>query len=144
MEIKKLIQAEKADAMRLVWDVFLEFEAPEYLEEGINTFRDFINDENQINNLEMYGAYENGNLGGVIAIINEGSHIALFFVDKRYHRQGIGRKLFAAALRNSASEMITVHSSPYAREIYHKLGFTDTDVEQTKDGIRYIPMKYQK
>lgn len=48
MEIKKLIQAEKADAMHLVWDVFLEFEAPDYMEEGINTFLDFINDENQI------------------------------------------------------------------------------------------------
>lgn len=144
MEIKKLIQAEKADAMRLVWDVFLEFEAPEYMEEGINSFRDFINDENQINNLEMHGAYENGTLGGVIATISEGGHIALFFVDRKYHRQGIGRKLFEAVLRNSVSEIITVHSSPYARQIYHKLGFTDTDVEQIKDGIRYIPMKYQK
>jgi hypothetical protein len=49
MEIRKLIQLEKADAMRLVRDVFLEFEAPYYVEEGVNTFRDFINDENQIN-----------------------------------------------------------------------------------------------
>jgi len=144
MEIKKLTQAEKADAMRLVWDIFSEFEAPDYVEEGVNTFRDFINDENKINNLEMYGAYEKGNLVGVIATRNEGGHIALFFVDKRYQRQGIGRKLFEAILRNSDSEMVTVHSSPYAREIYHKLGFTDNDVEQTKDGIRYIPMEYQK
>ena len=36
-EIKKLIQAEKADAMYLVWEIFLEFEAPDYVEEGINT-----------------------------------------------------------------------------------------------------------
>jgi len=130
--------------MYLVWEIFLEFEALDYVEEGINTFRDFINDENQINNLEMYGAYEKRNLGGVIATRNEGSHIALFFVDRKYHRQGIGRKLFEAVLRNSASEMITIHSSPYAREIYPKLGFTDTDAERTKHGIRYIPIKYQK
>ncbi len=77
MEIKKLIESEKAEAMHLVWDVFLEFEAPDYMEEGINTFRDFINDENQINNLEMYGAYENGTLGGVIATINEGRYSLL-------------------------------------------------------------------
>jgi len=31
--------------MYLVWEIFLEFEAPDYVEEGIN-------------NLEMYGAYE--------------------------------------------------------------------------------------
>ena len=144
MEIRKLIQSEKADAMLLVWSVFLEFEAPYYVEEGVNTFRDFINDENQINNLEMYGAYEKGNLRGVIATRNEGGHIALFFVDKRFHRQGIGRKLSEVVLKNSASETITVHSSPYAGEIYHKLGFTDTDAEQTENGIRYIPMKYQQ
>jgi len=139
-----VIQSEKADAMHLVWNVFSEFEAPDYVEEGINTFKDFINNEDEINKLEIYGAYEKGNLVGVIATRNEGSHIALFFVDRKYHRQGIGRDLLETVLSNSTSEIITVHSSPYAREIYHKLGFTDSDNEQIENGIRYIPMKYKK
>ncbi|ENY8640112.1 TPA: GNAT family N-acetyltransferase [Clostridioides difficile] len=36
---------------------------------------------------------------------------------------------------------ITVNSSPYAVEVYHKLGFKDTAVEQIVDGIRFTPMK---
>ncbi|MGM0689635.1 MAG: GNAT family N-acetyltransferase [Bacillota bacterium] len=144
MEINKVTQAEKTNAMHLVWEVFLEFEAPEYTKEGVKTFRDFITDKNQTDSLEIYGAYETGELAGVIATRNEGSHIALFFVDKKYHRQGIGRKLWEAVLRNSPAETITVHSSPYAGEIYRKLGFTDTDGEQTEHGISYISMQYQR
>ncbi|WP_240613650.1 GNAT family N-acetyltransferase [Pueribacillus theae] len=130
--------------MKLVWSVFLEFEAPDYTAEGINTFRDFINNEDAIKGLEIYGAYEKGNLIGVIATRNEGNHIALFFVHGKYHKQGVGRKLFEAVLKNSTLEIITVNSSPYAVEIYHKLGFVDTDIEQIKEGMRFTPMKYQK
>lgn len=32
-------------------------------------------------------------------------------------------------------EIITVYSSPYAEEIYHKLGYTAADAEQTQKGI---------
>lgn len=45
---------------------------------------------------------------------------------------------------NSSSKTITVNSSPYAVPVYHKLGFIDTDTEQLSDGIRYIPMKFEK
>ena len=144
MEIKKLLQSEKVDAINLIWNVFLEFEAPDYIDEGINTFRDFINNEGAMNGLEIYGAYENRNLIGIIATRNEGNHIALFFVHGKYHRKGIGRKLFEVVLKDSTSESITVNSSPYAIGIYHKLGFVDTDIEQTKEGMRFTPMKYQK
>lgn len=81
---------------------------------------------------------------GVIATRSQGSHIALFFVDGQYHRQGIGRRLFEAVLENSGAEVITVNSAPFATEVYHKLGFIDTGAERTDDGIRYTPMKYQR
>lgn len=144
MEIKKIIQSEKGDAMQLAWSVFLEYESPDYSDAGINTFRDFINSEDAINRLEIYGAYEGGTLVGIIATRDGGNHIALFFVDGKHHRQGIGRKLFESVLKNSTSEIITVNSSPYAKETYHKLGFEDTDEEQVKEGMRFIPMKYKK
>lgn len=143
MEIKKVLQSEKADAMSLTWDVFLEFEAYDYVREGIDEFYNFING-NYINTLEIYGAYENRKIIGIIATRNEGNHIALFFVDGKYHRQGIRRKLFEEVLKNSTSEIITVNSSPYATAVYHRLGFVDTDKEQTKEGMRFTPMKYQK
>ena len=130
--------------MDLIWRVFLEFEAPDYVAEGVNTFRDFINNEEAINGLEIYGAYEKENIIGVIATRNEGKHIVLLFVDGKHHRQGIGRKLIEVVLQNCISEIVTVNSSPYAKEFYHKLGFVDTDQEQTKEGMRFTPMKHQK
>lgn len=49
MEIKKLQRFEKAEAMALVWRVFSQFEAPDYTQEGIDRFHDFIHSEEVLN-----------------------------------------------------------------------------------------------
>jgi len=144
MKIQKLHKSEKPNALNLAWSVFLEFEAPDYSQKGIDTFRNFLDNEDEINKLDMVGAYEEGKLIGLIATRNSAGHIALFFVHKDYHRQGIGRKLFEEILKGNNSKEITVNSSPYAVEIYRRLGFVETDKEQTKNGLRYIPMKFIK
>ena len=70
------------------------------------------------------------------------SHIALFFVEPCFQRQGVGRALFLAANDACLLDEMTVNSSPYAIEIYKKLGFHAFSEEQLKDGIRFTPMKY--
>ena len=133
------------DVVKLVTDVFMKFEAPDYSDEGVKSFFDTaINSQDFMNSLAIYGAYFDNSLVGVIATRNEGNHIALFFVDGQHHKQGIGRKLFETVLEYSTGKQLTVNSSPYAREVYYHLGFKDTDVEQTVTGIRFIPMKYIK
>lgn len=117
MEIKKIDEIYMAYAIDLIWSTFLQFEAPDYSEEGIQSFKDF-NDNRK--------------------------HICCFFVKAQYHRQGIGRKLWEYLCENSQSKIITVNSSPYAVPIYHKLGFVDLDIEQVSDGMRYTPMKYER
>lgn len=144
MEIRKLDEAEIKNAMKLVWEVFLEFEAPEYSKKGIQSFKSFINAENTPRAIEMYGAFADGTLVGVIATRSAGTHITLFFVDKKYQGQSIGRKLFETLIENSVADEITVNSSPFAVNIYRRLGFEDTDTEQTKDGIRYTPMRLKR
>jgi GNAT superfamily N-acetyltransferase len=133
--------------MELVWQVFSEFEAPEYSAEGVETFRAFIQPD-EINRMidagemRLWGAFAGGCLRGVIAEKGAG-HICLFFVRKEFHGQGIGRALFehyAAFCRTANIGCITVNSSPYAVSIYHKLGFADTDAERVTSGIRYVPM----
>ena len=80
---------------------------------------------------------------GVLAA--EGDHIALFFVDPAVHRQGIGRRLFQAYLSAGGWDCVTVHSSPYAVEVYRHLGFSPTAEEQlSPDGIRYTPMIWEQ
>lgn len=45
MEIIRLEKGHLDEALRLVWDTFLRFEAPDYSEEGVKTFYDFISDK---------------------------------------------------------------------------------------------------
>lgn len=70
----------------------------------------------------------------------------MLFVNKEYHRRGIARSLFEMVEKICRSQnninKITVNSSPYAIEVYHHLGFFDTDKKQTVDGIRFTPMAH--
>lgn len=141
--IRPLILEEIPCALQLIWKVFLEFEAPEYSYEGVKTFHDFINDKKEIGSLTLYGAFCESKLVGVIAM-RGGSHISMFFVKKEYHRMGYGRRLFETVLQNTIATKITVNSSPYAVEVYHKLGFKNISDEQVKDGIRFTPMVFER
>lgn len=149
-EIRELVLGDLRVALQLVRNVFMKFEAPDYSDEGIKTFIDFIEIDSiskmfKEDILKFWGCFDNDKIIGVIAIRNP-SHISMLFVDGRYHKQGIGRKLFKEALmtikNNVAIDKITVNSSPYAVEVYHKLGFKDNNIEQTVDGIRFTPMQF--
>ncbi len=140
LSIKKLNRDETLIALNLVWNVFLEYEAPDYTSEGIETFYKSIHEENYLSMLSVYGAFIGEELVGVIATRNGGKHIALFFVEGKYHRQGIGKQLFQAVQK----EEMTVNSSLYAVPIYHRLGFKDTGTEQAVNGVRFIPMELRR
>lgn len=148
--IKKLETVDLHDALHLVWDIFLEFEAPEYSDEGIQEFKDFIQlsaimDMQAKAELFLWGCFDENKVVGVIAT-KPPCHISLLFVNKNYHRKGIAGALYNTALdyykMNSEYSVITVNSSPYAVEIYHRLGFVDTNTEQIVNGIRFIPMEH--
>ena len=140
MTICELNAEELDEAMKLVWHVFLQFEAPEYSAEGVAEFHQSIHNPEFLATLRTYGAIQDGRLIGVLATRSDGGHIALFFVDGACQRQGTGRALFERACQDNPFDTITVNSSPYAVPIYHRLGFTDTDVEQVTNGLRYTPM----
>ena len=124
-------------ALELILTVFMEYEAPDYTREGVDEFFKSVRDENYLSMLTFYGAFFDEAPIGVIATRNNGKHIALFFVDGKYHRRGIGKKLFETV----RTDNMTVNSSPYAVPIYHRLGFTETDREQVVNGLRFTPMK---
>ena len=48
MEYRKIYKMEISDALELVWKVFLEYEAPDYTEEGINEFKRTIEDDSWV------------------------------------------------------------------------------------------------
>ena len=144
MDIRAIDAKEYEEAKNLIWNTFLEFEAPDYSAKGVETFRAFLADDTSLKKLEFFGAFEGGVLKGVIATRNERKHIACFFVCAKYHRQGIGKKLWEYVRQSSGFSEITVNSSPFAVEIYHRLGFENTNTEQITDGVRYTPMRFTK
>lgn len=145
MEIRRIESEQMEEALTHVLEVFMQFEAPDYSDEGVETFkRTGIEDREYIDSLTMYGAFHNQELVGVIATRNEGRHIALFFVKALFHGKGIGRALWEKVLTESTAKKITVNSSPFAKEVYHRFGFIDTEEEKEYEGVRFIPMIYSR
>ena len=143
MEVRVLVEKDIAKAKDVVLEVFMQYEAPEYPQEGVDTFVRCMNDSEWVSALKFYGAYMEEELVGVIATRNNGNHIALFFVKGECHKQGIGRKLFEEVVKNNKGDAITVNSSPYAVGISEHLGFSKLQEEQLADGIRYTPMVFR-
>lgn len=141
MEIRELIAGEKDEAVALAWLVFMQYVAPDYEEEGIHTFQNFIQNKEAALELVIYGAFEEEELVGILAIRNE-NHISLFFVKNEFQGKKVGRSLFEYLLAVNQNDVFTVHSSPYAVGIYEKLGFTPVSAQEKKDGILYTPMVY--
>ena len=83
---------------------------------------------------------------GMITLRNE-MHISLLFVDRNYHRQGVGKALIGRMADYARTELgqdrLTVNASPYGVGFYHKIGFKDLGPEKKQDGIIYTHMHYK-
>ena len=149
VEIKMMEPSQLDEGLALIWRVFEEFVAPDYTEEGIKTFYEqFIAGQKFrdkfISGAEnMYGAYLNGNLAGVLSLSRHNT-ISCVFVDGSYHHMGVGKKLFSFViqiLKERGAKKITLNASPYALPFYHFLGFQDTGTQSSYHGIVYTPME---
>ena len=150
MQVCRLNVDRLREALDLVWEVFEEYEAPDYEEMGIQTFRHFIDyssmrERMATGEMKFWGCYQNSYLIGVVAI-RPGQHISLLFVRGRFHHLGAASRLVrvvVSEIRNSRPEVpaVTVNSSPYAVGFYEAVGFEALGPEETRDGIRYTPMR---
>ena len=148
-EIKRL--ADKEDiraALQLAEDVFMQFEAPDFPQRGIDSFKNFIWSRRVGEMIEdgsfvIWGCYCEGQLVGMLAM-RDCQHISLAFVMADFHRQGIGRMLYAQAKRYATLHLkrkITVNASTYGLPFYRALGFRETDMENVIEGVRSTPME---
>lgn len=135
-------------AFQLAEDVFLLFEAPFFTKRGTESFLSFVWGKNVKSMLAdgsfiVWGCYIGDDLVGMLALRNA-CHISLAFVRGDFHRQGIGRMLYAEA-KNYAlakgAKKITVNASDYGIPFYRAIGFRETDMQQEADGIIYTPME---
>ncbi|MGN0438556.1 MAG: GNAT family N-acetyltransferase, partial [Lachnospiraceae bacterium] len=140
--VRRLNADEIKNATDLIWEVFLQFEAPEYSKEGIDFFRGSLDDEERNRKLKYYGAFEGKELIGTLCM-REPQHIGGFFVNAKHQQKGVGRALFEAMRKDYEKQEFTVHSSPYGVKIYEHLGFKATDEEQLVNGLRFTPMVFK-
>lgn len=141
--VRRLSSEEIPQALALCGRVFEAFDAPDEPPEGAAAFRDSLADRERTRSIDFYGAFDRERLVGVLCM-RAPRHIAGFFVEGDYHRRGIGRRLFEAMRRDYTEQSFTVHSSPYAVEVYRRLGFVPTAAEQLCGGIRYTPMRFEQ
>jgi GNAT superfamily N-acetyltransferase len=144
---REMMAGEEAAVIALVEVVFNEFVALDYEEAGIQEFFNFANREAMMARMRNGGfvlvAELQGKLVGVLEFFPPNG-IAMLFVTLR--KQGIAQGLLsrsiekALALHPSLSKLV-VHSSPYAAEIYEKLGFHRSGPRTKENGIEYIPME---
>ena len=147
--IRKVDYEELDKAFSMIWNTFLEFVAPDFSKEGIDTFRvNFIESQDfkdcfKNGKQTMYGAYSKKNLVGVVSISGN-NHVSCVFVDKEYLRNGIATLLFNqifSELKGNQVKKISLKASPYAVPFYHAIGFKDLDRQQDFHGILYTPME---
>ena len=51
MEIRKIDNEQITNAIQLIWTTFLQFEAPDYSDEGVQSFRSFIENKDILKKL---------------------------------------------------------------------------------------------
>lgn len=147
-EVRWAKTEEWAPAMKMIWKTFLKFEGEDYSPEGIQNFFDFISDDN------LYRAFLRGDYQMMVALdedrvigaasIRNYNHLSLLFVDEEYHYRGVGRalmkKMFEYLKMEAGERYMSLTSSPYAVDFYHKLGFRTVKPEEEISGIRVTSM----
>ena len=135
-------------AMEMVWKTFQRFNAPEYSQEGVESFYKFI-----INPLleDMFiegsyitcGAYEDDRIVGFGGYRNK-NFLSMLFVDENYQNMGIATRLVDVLSKDMIRReqtVMRVNSSPYAIGFYENYGFVAVDERQISVGVEYLPME---
>ncbi|MDE5993568.1 MAG: GNAT family N-acetyltransferase [Oscillospiraceae bacterium] len=148
LTVKRITEeADLQAALKLAENVFMQFEAPAFSERGVESFLMFlwgkrVREMFAEGSFAVWSCYAEKELAGMIAL-RDREHISLAFVRSDFHRQGIGRMLYAAAKAEALShgtKRITVNASDYGIPFYRAMGFRETDMRLLTDGIQYTPM----
>lgn len=149
MVVRRLGQGEILPALRLVWEVFEQEVAPCSSEQGIKNFQNYIYYPNiqqtmLRSGLAVFGAFEQGQLCGVGAILPSG-HITLMYVKREWQHRGAGKQLFLEmcthVIREYRAARVTVHAVPGSAEAFRHMGMQEVAPEQNRDGMSFVPME---
>ena len=68
IKIRVLKYNELSEALKLIESTFMLFVATDYMDQGVQSFLGFISDEKNIRAMIFFGAFEDGELKGVMAV----------------------------------------------------------------------------
>ena len=148
MIVRELEKQERKYALDIIWSVFCMDVAEVYEQEGIDTFREYLKQENidqlcDSGELLMFGVFEQEELEGTISLQRRG-HICNYYVRRSCQGKGAGRLLFDYAKRYCKEELhktiMTVDAAPEAVKKYIHMGMKPIDEMQMIHGKCYVPM----
>lgn len=146
IEYRLMKRGEERAVCLLVRDVFDEFVAPDFSEEGVDGFLQYAHPRALARRCEGHHfvlvAARGDELLGMIEV-GRFEHIGMLFVAQRGRgiaRQLVHRALAVCKVKRPGLSRVTVHSSRYAEPIYRKLGFVTEGDERTEGGITFLPM----
>jgi GNAT superfamily N-acetyltransferase len=147
MHIRPLVPGDIPAAAALLRHAAEEFILHESTPEGASVFLAEQGEEGMRGFLASGFVYHvaevDGTLAGFIAI-RERSHVYSLYVDRRFHRRGIARRLWEtardAAIWPDHPGAFTVNASNHAVPFYASLGFVPTAPTQYRV-VHYNPMR---
>lgn len=151
IEVREMRPDEAQEVSDLAMRSFDAFVGHEFSEEGVAAYTEYASADalraRQGHDHFTLVARVDGEIAGMIEF-RHGEHLSMLFVDAAFHRRGIGRMLYDAALERLRGEApglreITVNASRYGVPIYERLGFVVAGEEQTVNGITFVPMTAQ-
>jgi predicted GNAT family N-acyltransferase len=144
---REMNPGEEQEVCGLVAQVFHEYVASDYEQDGVEEFLRFADPDAMKERMKSDGfvlvAQQADVLVGMLEFFPP-DRIAMLFVAIQH--QGIAKELLAHTTRKARSanpdlSKVTVHSSPYAEPIYLKMGFNKIGNARTEHGVMYIPME---
>ncbi len=150
--IRKFQKRDTIQVAQLVFNTFKKYNSKDYFKkEGIKKYLNF----HDIKKNTVDSLYENYRRSTIIyvAIIDEkvvgvirgnSERIINLFVDKNYHKKGIGKQLvdkFESVCKNNKVKVIKIKASSYAIPFYKKMGYKQTTGVRSFWGIKVYPMK---
>lgn len=151
VEVREMQPEEAQEVSDLAMRSFEEFVGHELSEEGVAAYTEYADADalwaRHGRDHFTLVARVAGDIAGMIEL-RRNEHLSMLFVDSAFHRRGIARRLYDAALQRLRRDVptlqrITVNASRYAVPAYERLGFVVTGDEQTINGITFVPMAAQ-
>jgi GNAT superfamily N-acetyltransferase len=147
--VRPILSGEEKQVSDLILRLFQEFVGHEYSQEGQERFTAYVTPAALRQRSEhdhfMLGAIKDEEIVGAIEI-RQARHLSLLFVDQRFQRKGIARRLLEKALTRVHSEnpmlaCLSVNASRYAVPAYERLGFCTIAAEEIIHGMIFTPMQ---